>query len=281
MKKKDRDIDLDLPILTTTNRSSGKGFLIFLIIVLLLCCLGLGGYIVYTKFFVKEETYIEEDTSKALEQVQIDGSSLLEVEDIINTFEYAFNDSDSKYFGYIYNNKEITAKSFDKKAAIFACLYKDLKESNNVSYVANNTVKSRYRDIFGLGIDYKPSDISAGTGYDILYDTNTNYYSYQRIGNGGYFYPTYVTFNDSSVISNEQIEITKRVGYLEYTANHMNIDIYADSKKNDVVGAMSVTDGAFNPSELEGKFKSSLAKYKYTFVKEKDKFIFDSIVRIK
>ena len=239
MKKKDRDIDLDLPILTTTNRSSGKGFLIFLIIVLLLCCLGLGGYIVYTKFFVKEEVYIEEDTSKALEQVQIDGSSLLEIEDIINTFEYAYNDSESKYFGYIYNSKEITA------------------------------------------IDYKPSDISAGTGYDILYDSNTNYYSYQRIGIGGYFYPTYVSFNDSSVISNEKIEITKRVGYIEYTANHMNIDIYADSKKNDVVGAMSVTDGAFNPSELEGKFKSSLAKYKYTFVKEKDKFIFDSIVRIK
>ena len=281
MGRKDRDRELDLPIVNTGNRNSGKGFLIFIIIVLLICCLGLGGYILYTKFFVDDEIAVEEDTSKALEQLQIDGASLLEVEDIINTFEYAYNDSFSNYFGYIYNSKEIDASNFDMNAAIFACLYPHLDESNNVTYVGNNTVKSKFKTIFGSALEYKPRTIKAGEGYDIKYNSKTNYYEYQRIGNGGFFYPAFVTFNDSSIISSEEIVITKRVAYIEYASNHTAINIYSDSKKNKVVGAMTVTEGSFNPTELENKFKSSLAQYKYTFVKDKDDFVFDSIVRTK
>ena len=138
-------MDNQVPFIKTSN-NSGKGFLIFLIIVLLLCCLGLGGYIVYSKFFVKEETVVMEGTTKALKQVQIDGTSLLEVEDAINNLEYAYNDSFSDYFGYIYKNNKLEATKFDKGAALFACLYPDLEESSNITYVANNTVKTRFKN---------------------------------------------------------------------------------------------------------------------------------------
>lgn len=273
-------MDNQVPFVKTSN-NSGKGFLIFIIIVLLLCCLGLGGYIVYSKFFVKNEPIVMKDTSKALQQVEIDGESLLEAEDIINTFEYAYNDSFSKYFGYIYNSNKIEASKFDQSAALFACLYPYLDESMNVSYVANNTVKTDFKAIFGSGLNYNPNNVSAGTGYDIKYDPTIKYYSYQRLGIGGYFYPTYVSFNESSSISSEKIQVVKRVAYLEYSTDHTTINVYADSKKANTIGVISVTEGSFNISEIKAKFKSSLAQYTYTFVKDKDSFVFDSIERTK
>lgn len=263
-----------------TNKKSGNGLLVFLIIVLLLCCLGLGGYILYSKYFVVKEE-VTSDTSETLKQVKIDGESLLQVEDIINTFEYAYNDSFSDYFGYIYNSKEISTDSFDNGAALFACLYPYLDESPNVSYVANNTVKYKFKSLFGSKLTYTPSNVNAGVGYQILYNANTKYYEYQRVGIGSYFYPTYLTFNDSSTVSNEKIEIIKRVAYMEYSDNHLNIDMYTDKTKAKKIGQINVTEGSFNPNEILNKYKSSFAQYKYTFIKEKDNFVFDSIKRTK
>lgn len=273
-------MDNQVPFIKTSN-NSGKGFLIFLIIVLLLCCLGLGGYIVYSKFFVKEETVVMEGTTKALKQVQIDGTSLLEVEDAINNLEYAYNDSFSDYFGYIYKNNKLEATKFDKGAALFACLYPDLEESSNITYVANNTVKTRFKNMFGSSFNYEPANVNAGVGYEIKYDPATKYYSYQRLGVGGYFYPTYVTINESSTISSEKIQVVKKVAYLEYGADHTTIDVYADSEKKSKIGVMSVTEGAFSITEIKAKYKSSLAEYTYTFVKDKDSFVFDKVERTK
>lgn len=273
-------MDNQVPFVKTSN-NSGKGFLIFLIIVLLLCCLGLGGYIVYTKFFVKEEVIVMDDTSKALKEVQLDGESLLEVEDIINTFEYAYNDSFSNYFGYIYKSNKLEISQFDKGAALFACLYPDLEESANISYVANNTVKTKFKKTFGSNFNYDPANVNAGEGYEIKYDPVSKYYSYQRLGVGGYFYPTYVSFNESSSVSNEKIQVVKKVAYLEYSADHTTINVYADSEKKNTIGVISVTDGSFTITEIKAKFKSSLAEYTYTFVKDKDSFVFDSIERTK
>ena len=272
--------DLDLPIVTV-NRNSGKGILIFFIILLLICCLGLGGYIVYFKFFVKDDTPIIKKTSEALEQVQIDDTSLLEVEDVINTFEYAYNDPFSTYYGYIYSATVIKSSTFDKGAALFACLYPYLDKSINVSYVANNTVKAKFKSIFGNTVPYEPNNVSAGVGYDIKYDPGVKYYNYQRLGVGGYFYPTMVTFNETCTVSEEKIEITKRVAFLEYSQDHNTINIYADKDKKKPVGVLSVTEGSFNQTELKEKFNSSLAQYKYTFVTEDDNFVFEKVERTK
>lgn len=270
--------DLDLPIVST-NSGSGKGVLIAIIIILLICCLGLGGYIVYTKFIFKEETPTVKNTSDALKEVKIDGNHLLEVEDIINAFEYAYNDSFSNFYGYIYSAKAIKASTFDKDAALFACVYPYLDESMNVSYVANNTVRTNFKAIFGSEVEYKPNNISAGTGYDIKYDPTLKYFSYQRIGIGGYFYPTFVTYNESCTVSDEKIEVVKRVGFIEYSDDHTKVNIYADKNKTKPVGVLSVTDGSFNKAEIKDKYLSSLSQYKYTFVNEKNSFVFEMIER--
>ena len=269
-----------VPIVRSSN-NSGKGFLIFLIIVLLCTSLGLGGYIAYEKFFVKKEVIPVKETSEALEQVKIDGESLLQVEDIINAFEYAYNDPFSDYFGYIYKNNTLKVKDFDKQAALFACLYPYLDESINVSYVANNTVKNKFKSIFGPDVEYAPNNVSAGGGYDIKYDPTISYFSYQRLGVGGFFHPTYVTYNESSTVSSDKIQITKRVAYIEYTNDHTSITIYPDSKKGSALGMITVSEGSFSPTEIKAKYKSSLSQYQYTFVKKKNGFVFDSIIRTK
>lgn len=280
MGKKNKDIDLDLPILTT-NSNSGKGAFIFIIVLLAICCLGLSGYVVYLKFFVKNNTTVIKKTSEALEQVQIDDISLLEVEDVVKTLEYSFNDPFSNYYGYIYSTTVIKASTFDKGAALFACIYPHLDNSNNVSYVANNTVKANFKSIFGNTVKYEPNDVDAGNGYAIKYDPKLKYYSYQRLGVGGAFHPTMVTFNETCTVSEEKIEITKRVAFLEYSQDHNTINIYADRDKKKSVGVLSVSDGSFNPTEIKEKYNSSLAQYKYTFVTEKDNFVFEKVERIK
>ena len=277
MSKKNNE--LDLPIVRVDNRS-GKGFLIFVNIVLFICCIGLVVFIVYNKYFIIEDnTPVIKKTSEALEQVQIDGTGLLDVEDTINSFEYAYNNPFSNYFGYIYSNKLLKSSDFDEGAALFACLYPYLDESVNVSYVANNTVKAKYKSIFGPEKVYNPNNVNAGGGYDIKYDPINKYYAYQRLGVGGYFYPTFVTFNESSSISEEKIIIVKRVAYLEYNPEHTMINVYVDKTKSKAVGVISVTEGAFNPSEIKAKYKSSLSQYKFIFVKSKDTFVFDKIER--
>ena len=268
-----------VPFIKTSN-NSGKGLLVFLVILLFVISLSLGGYIVYLKLFTKEVKTVTKETSEALEQVQLEGGSLLEVEDIINTFEYAYNDSFSNYFGYIYSSDKIDASNFDAGAALFACLYPDLEESPNVSYVANNTVRTRYKSIFGEEAKYTPKNVSAGVGYDINYDPINKYFAYQRVSAGGYFYPTYVTFNDTTSISSEKVIITKRVAYLEYSTDHTTINVFSDKDKDDQLGVIGVSEGSFDLNEITAKFKSSLAQYKYVFVKDKDSFVFDSIERI-
>lgn len=262
------------------KQSGGNGFLKFLIIVLLICCLGLGGYIAYSKLApLKEEK--AQDAEEAIQQVKIDGNSILEAEDIIKTFETAFNDHYSKFFGFIYDKNEVKGKGFDKYAALYAAIYEYLEESTNVTYVANSTVKAKHKSLFGNSVMYNPSNLIAGDNFNVTYNANTNYYAYQRVGDGAYFYPTYVTFNESSSISKEKIEIVKRVGYVEFSADHTKMEIYKDKAKTAKVGELPVVEGAFSPDEIEAKFKSSLAQYKYSFIKGRDHFVFESITRTK
>ena len=277
------------PTVVQQNKGSGKGFLIFLVIVLLLGCIGLGGYIAYDKFYIVKDESVK-DASEALVEVNIDANALFQVNDTINTFEYAFNDPFSSYFGYIYSNNELKASDFDKSAAIFSILYPYLDESDNMSFVANSTVKNRFKEMFSSSINYAPTSINAGDGYFISYDQGSSYYGYQRLGKGGYFYPAYVSFYDSSKITkdpnknskgNTTIEVVKRVGYVEFNDTHTAVNVYNDASKGKKIGVISVVDGGYNLLEIGSKFKTSLSQYKYTFVEEGNNYVFDNVKRTK
>ena len=100
-----------------------KGFVITIIILILLL-LGTVGYIVYDKYFVKVEE--EKEYITVINDVSIDINKLYKVGEILNKLDKAFSINDSNYFGYIYNNKKLEVKDFDKNAAIYASIYSDL-----------------------------------------------------------------------------------------------------------------------------------------------------------
>ena len=111
-----------------------KGFVITIIILILLL-LGTSGYIVYDKFFVKEDE--EKEYISVINDVSIDVNKLYRVGEILNRLDKALSTNDSKYFGYIYNIKTTEVKDLDKNAAIYASLYSDLVRSNTEQTITN------------------------------------------------------------------------------------------------------------------------------------------------
>ena len=73
-----------------------------LIVLLILIVLGLSGYIVYDKFFTKEEE--EKQYITVINDVSIDVNKLYKVGETLNTFDKAFGTNDTTYFGYLYKN---------------------------------------------------------------------------------------------------------------------------------------------------------------------------------
>ena len=121
-----------------------KGFVITIIILILLL-LGTVGYIVYDKYFVKVEE--EKEYITVINDVSIDINKLYKVGEILNKLDKAFSVNDSNYFGYIYNNKKLEVKDFDKNAAIYASIYSDLVRSNTEQTISNDIVKNKYESI--------------------------------------------------------------------------------------------------------------------------------------
>ena len=73
---------------------------IITIIILVLLVLGLGGYLAYDKIYLK--FFDEESAKTTINDVTLDVNDLFDIGTVLNKIDNAYGDSNSTYFGYIY-----------------------------------------------------------------------------------------------------------------------------------------------------------------------------------
>lgn len=251
---------------------------IIAIVVLVLISLASVGYIVYEKFIVNAEE--EKEYTTIIDDKSININKIYRVGEILNTFDNAFKTSDTKYFGYMYKSKLLEVKDFDKNAAIYVSIYNDLIRSNTEQTISNDRVKSRYENIFGKTLEYKPSSIDLGDNIKVNYDEGNKVYKYTASITNNDHKSEYLARNIKTTLEDDLVIITRKVFFVEYSGN--NAIIYTDSSKGTKLGEVKLKNGEIDLKEVTGKYSSKLSTYDITFkIGSDDEYNFHKIERTK
>lgn len=239
------------------------------IIILILLVLALGGYLVYDKIYLK--FFNEEVAMTTINDVTLDVNDLFEVGTTLNKLDKAYGDSNSTYFGYIYElNKKVNKVSeLGKEELIYAAIHDEIVKSNTEQKIPEAEVKNNIKQLFGSNIKYQPVNIKAGTTYIFNYDENTKSYLYNIPTTPSSYIPTYITKNISTSVEDGRIIVTRKAFYVEYevgkdgTYNRANI-YRAKDKKNKLI-TLTLKNGVLNADEVFAKTASKMNTYLYTF----------------
>lgn len=240
-------------------------------VILTLIILGLAGYIVFDKFIANKET--DEPTTVMIGDVEIRPEAFYQTYNALQKFDRAFNYEDSEFFGYIYKSKRLEATKFDATAALYAALRDKMVSTAEVKNIPESIAKKEFEEIFGDNLKYEPKVIEKHDNYYILYNQD---YGYNYVSNdvvSGYK-SGIMALNVRTAVEAGTIAVTRKVFYVEYTANEAGVittaTIYNDMNKSQQLGKVSVLKKGLNQDEILGKFSSKLSTYKFTF-KENNK----------
>lgn len=257
-----------------------KTGLILSYVFLILIIFGLAGYIVYDKDFFNLKKVNEKELETKNDQVKLNYNTLYQIGNTLESFDTAFNEDNTDFTAYIYNDKKIFASKFDRKAALYAALRKELIKSGTNQSLANGTVKNNYDNIFGNYLSYEPSIIQAGNNYNIYFDNNSRSYYYTIPATNNLYLPKYFTVTTKTEAIKEDIVVTRKLFYVSYAGSEAII--YKDSSQKEEVAKVALREGIVNEKEVIDKYSLKLKTFKYTFKRRKDAdYSFYSIERIK
>lgn len=252
---------------------------IITIIVLVIIIVALSGFIALDKLVINKK---EESNLTTIGEVSIDLNDMYKIGDIMTRLDHTFNDMNSTYFGYIYTDKKIEAKRFDKTAALFLALYDDLIPSNTPQQLYSSNVKKNFELIFGKGLQYEANNIDAGNMYKIFYDGNTGIYSYTLAPKSGILNSGYVTETIKTKLEAGKIIVTRKIFYVEYEENNSLAKIFSTAGKNKLLGSMRLKNGLLNTKEILAKYSSKMNSYEYIFTENSEgDYTLSSIEKIK
>lgn len=237
-----------------------KKLFIFIIVVISIIAVGSLGFIVYDKFISKQDN--DKEYITVIKDASIDINKLYKVGEILDKLDKAYA-RDSKYQGYIYNTKILEVRDFDKNAALYAAIYPEIINSNTDQTISNERVKNRYLNMFGKGLDYKPTSLEISEGFKIEYDKATKAYKYKAPIITNDHKNEYLARNIKTTIKDDLVIVTRKAFYAEYTGN--NAIIYTSSAKNLKVGEVTLKNGEVSIKEVIGKYGSRLRTYDVTF----------------
>ena len=98
------------------------------IIILIIIIAGLGGFIAVDKLVLNKKE--QEEKTTQVGDVEVNLTVFEHINDTLTLFNKAFNDSNSKFFGYLYTKREINTSNFDKSAAIYVSMYNNFITTN-------------------------------------------------------------------------------------------------------------------------------------------------------
>ncbi len=243
---------------------------IAIISILVFIILGLGGYIVYDKFFTKKE---EETKLTQINNNSINLNAFYQIEDTLNKLDLAFNDPDSPYFAYPYLPKKVEASKFDMGAALYLCMRSRMQQINQLQYTPEEIVKADFQRIFGNNLEYSIAEIKKSDNFKTEYSAGMQSYAYFAPIDVNMYSPEYIAINSKTKLEDDKVVITRKIVYVEYemapgTALASTINLYTDNTKKKSLGKMYLKNGTINKKELLAKHGSKLQTFNYTF-KEK------------
>ena len=235
-------------------------------IILILIILGLAGFIVFDKF-VKNKV-VDEPNTVMIGDVEIRPEAFYQINNILNKFDKAFNYEDSDFYGYIYKSKRLEASKFDATTALYAVLKNEMISTTDVKIIPESIVKKDFEEIFGENLKYEPKTIEKNDNYYILYNQDSGY-PYVSNDIVSAYSPGIVAINVRSAVEEGTIVVTRKIFYVEYTANEAGVvttaTIYNDMNKQQQLGKVNVLKKGLNDEEVLGKFSSKLSTYKFIF----------------
>lgn len=234
-------------------------------IVLVVIILLLGGFIYLDKFVLGKD----EHTLTVIDDVSIDLSSFIQVSETLEKFDNAFNDANSTYFGYFYNQKKLLASKMDSNVALYVAAYGELERTNSPKVLPSGIVQSSFEKIFGKQLKYNPQNIEGGNFYNIPYSAETDSYTYTAQPIQKTYAPGYMAKNTKVTVGEEEIVVMRKIFYVEYIPNASGVitkaSIYKDATKNNKLAELALHNGTLRLSEVIDKYGSKLLTYQYTF----------------
>ena len=246
-----------------------KGIIIGYIVLIFFVIL-FGGFIVYDKIILK----VNEETQQmvTIGDVEINPNAFYQVNNTLRKLDRAFNYEDSPFYAYVYKNEKLNIKDFEPDVAIYAAMRDRMVTNAEGKIISEPVVKKDYEEMFGDNLKYTQKEIKAGDNHKIVYNQATGYtYVCNNIIES--YTPGIVTINSKTSVENGYVTVTRKVFYVEYTANEAGVvsvaTIYSDYSKKNKLGSVDVIKKGLNPDEVLGKFSSKISTYDFIF-KEND-----------
>lgn len=242
------------------------------IVILVLLVLGLGGYLAYDKIYLK--FFNEESTKTTINEVSLDVNDLFEVGVALNKLDNAYGDSNSTYFGYIYELKKRVNKvsELGQNELTYAAIHNEIIKSGLGQKLSDTKVKNNMNELFGSNSKYKPTSIVAGTSYIFNYDDVTKSYIYAIPAPTTIYSPTYIVRNISTSVEDGKIIITRKAFYVEYEQSgdgtYTSATIYKSKNKSNKLITLSLKNGLLSVDEVFAKTSSKMNTYIYTFTED-------------
>lgn len=238
--------------------------IIFLIIIIA----GLGGFIAVDKLVLNKKE--QEEKTTQVGDVEVNLTVFEHINDTLTLFNKAFNDSNSKFFGYLYTKREINASNFDKSAAIYVSMYNNFITTNTPIIIPGGIVKTNYKNIFGKNASYTPLSVEIGNNYAIAYDKSTDNYSYVYPTINNVYSPKYIEVTTKTSLESDKIVVERKVFYVEYVipADNSQVtkaNIYTSNDKSNLIKTVELKDNSINVNEIIAKYSSKFTNYTYTF----------------
>ena len=255
------------------------------IIILIIIIAGLGGFIAVDKLVLNKKE--QEEKTTQVGDVEVNLTVFEHINDTLTLFNRAFNDSNSKFFGYLYTKREINTSNFDKSAAIYVSMYNNFITTNTPFIIPGGIVKTNFKNIFGKNVSYTPSSFEIGTNYAIAYDKSTDNYSYVYPTINNSYSPKFIEVTTKTSLESDKIVIKRKVFYVEYEipADNFQVtkaNIYTSNDKANLVKTVELKDNTINIDEIIGKYSSKFSTYTYTFKQtSSDRYDFYSIEKTK
>lgn len=273
----------------------------FFIIILILSVVGLGGYVVYDKYFNKEpippKTEKKEEKTENLDVTSKEVTSLF---NNINKLSHAWTSED--YYGWLFKNDSLKVEDMSDELIVANALYHlyaDCLENDLVcvegsedeigtTIIKAPEVKEKVNELFG-NIEYKNSNTSSfDCGGKFTYNSDKDNYTAQApaCGYAGNSFATYDYGITKALKKDKELDIYVKVAFKYFdfileTDENDNITqdnmhyIYTDFNRKNKID--EIEDRAYDFNEVLEKHGELLPVYKLHFENENGKYHFKSI----
>ena len=229
----------------------------------------------------KEEKKISKVEDKKEEEITDEIRSLVNKYDVFNNQLESVN-----FFGYLYKEDEYKTKDISDNAKIYIAISniqfvdnKELMDTNGNVSLPKEMMEEKIKELFGNNTEYKDQDLNnidsdCRIAY-FKYDNQEQKYKLKAYGHNTNAYSNKIKTNIEKVYTKDnKLEVYISM-YVEIN-NKDGINIYKDTDLNDKI----VTLKQGEVKDIFKDYSKKLQKYKYTFKKEEDRYIFSKIEKV-